>query len=106
MTVVTYFPIKAAAFSALFLGGSVITTWAPSSTKRLAVAKPIPLLPACDYCNFPFKLSHNDSLRIRYTGVDSLAVDENCSEVLIFCLFVQKMEATLDPITDTSERCT
>src|SRR5258707_6187845 len=30
----------------------------------------------------------------------SLAVDENCSGVLIFCLFVQKREAKLDPITD------
>jgi hypothetical protein len=30
----------------------------------------------------------------------SLAVDENCSGVLIFCLFVQKEEAKLDPITD------
>jgi hypothetical protein len=29
-----------------------------------------------------------------------LAVDENCSGVLIFCLFVQKREAKLDPITD------
>jgi hypothetical protein len=29
-----------------------------------------------------------------------LAVDENCSEVLIFRLFVQKREAKLDPITD------
>ena len=27
-------------------------------------------------------------------------MDENCSEVLIFCLFVQKMEAEVDPITD------
>jgi AraC-like DNA-binding protein len=27
-------------------------------------------------------------------------VDENCSGVLIFCLFVQNREATLDPITD------
>src|SRR6202140_614184 len=27
-------------------------------------------------------------------------VDENCSEVLRFCLFVQKWEAKLDPITD------
>ena len=27
-------------------------------------------------------------------------MDENCSEVLIFCLFVQKREAKLDPITD------
>jgi hypothetical protein len=27
-------------------------------------------------------------------------VDENCPGVLIFCLFVQKMEAKLDPITD------
>jgi hypothetical protein len=30
----------------------------------------------------------------------SLAVDENCSAVLIFCLFVQIGSATLDPITD------
>src|ERR1700676_4694776 len=30
----------------------------------------------------------------------SLAVDERCSGVLIFCLFVQKREAKLDPITD------
>jgi AraC-like DNA-binding protein len=29
-----------------------------------------------------------------------LAVDESCSGVLIFCLFVQKREAKLDPITD------
>ena len=29
-----------------------------------------------------------------------MAVDENCSGVLIFCLFVQKSEARLDPITD------
>jgi Cupin len=29
-----------------------------------------------------------------------LAVDEDCSGVLIFCLFVQKREVTLDPITD------
>ena len=27
-------------------------------------------------------------------------VDENCPIILIFCLFVQKMEAKLDPITD------
>ena len=27
-------------------------------------------------------------------------MDENCPEVLIFCLFVQKREAELDPITD------
>jgi AraC-like DNA-binding protein len=29
-----------------------------------------------------------------------LAMDENCSGVLIFCLFVQKMRAALDSITD------
>ena len=29
-----------------------------------------------------------------------MAVDENRSGVLIFCLFVQKREAKLDPITD------
>src|ERR1700686_1941525 len=29
-----------------------------------------------------------------------MAVDESCSGVLIFCLFVQKREAKLDPITD------
>jgi AraC-like DNA-binding protein len=29
-----------------------------------------------------------------------LAVDENCSGVLIFCLFVQNKEAKVDPITD------
>jgi len=29
-----------------------------------------------------------------------LTVDENCSRVLRFCLFVQKREPTLDPITD------
>src|SRR6202167_4852485 len=37
---------------------------------------------------------------IQYCRVDSLAVDENCSGVLFFCLFVQKREAKLDPITD------
>src|SRR5260370_27007444 len=30
----------------------------------------------------------------------SLAMDEHCSGVLICCLFVQKEEAQLDPITD------
>src|SRR5260221_12572620 len=30
----------------------------------------------------------------------SLAVDENCSAVLIVCLFVQNREDELDPITD------
>src|SRR6201987_449876 len=30
----------------------------------------------------------------------SLAVDKNCSEVLVFCLFVRNKEAKLDPITD------
>src|SRR5580658_3294900 len=34
----------------------------------------------------------------RYSRVDSLAVDENCSGVLIFCLFVQKWAVKLDPI--------
>ena len=29
-----------------------------------------------------------------------MLVDENCSGVLIFCLFVQSLEARLDPITD------
>src|ERR1700723_3056785 len=37
---------------------------------------------------------------IQYCRVDCLAVDENCSGVLIFCLFVQKIEAKLDSITD------
>ncbi len=37
---------------------------------------------------------------IRYSGVDSLAVDENCPRVLSFCLFVQIPEVKLDPITD------
>src|ERR1700721_952037 len=37
---------------------------------------------------------------IQYCRVDSLTVDENCSGVLRFCLFVQKWEAKLDPITD------
>src|ERR1700722_8240008 len=37
---------------------------------------------------------------IQYCRVDSVAVDENCSRVLIFCLFVQKREVKLDPITD------
>jgi hypothetical protein len=37
---------------------------------------------------------------IQYSKADSLAVDENCSGVLIFCLFVQKREDKLDPITD------
>src|ERR1017187_9225260 len=35
---------------------------------------------------------------IQYSKIDSLAT--NCSEVLIFCPFVQKREAKLDPITD------
>src|SRR5450755_2157352 len=37
---------------------------------------------------------------IQDSRIDSLAVDENCSGVLIFCLFVQKEESKLDPITD------
>src|SRR5579871_6546940 len=45
VTVVTFLPIKAAASFNSFSRRPVITTCAPSSTKRLAVAKPIPLLP-------------------------------------------------------------
>src|SRR5579871_6530644 len=45
VTVVTFFPIKVAASFSSFSRRPVITTCAPSSTKRLAVAKPIPLLP-------------------------------------------------------------
>src|SRR3984893_7445277 len=37
---------------------------------------------------------------IQYTRVDSLAVDENCSGVQNFCLFVQNRVTKLDPITD------
>src|SRR5258707_15488356 len=37
--------MEAAASFSSFSRRPVITTWAPSSTKRLAVAKPIPLLP-------------------------------------------------------------
>src|ERR1700690_2362264 len=37
---------------------------------------------------------------IQYCRVDSLAVDANCSGVQTFCLFVQKEESKLDPITD------
>ncbi len=47
-----------------------------------------------DECNLTFKLSHNDSLRkmcrIHFSRVDSFGADENCSGVLIFCLFVQE----------------
>jgi len=44
-TVVTFVLIEAAASFSSFSRRPVITTRAPSSTKRLAVAKPIPLLP-------------------------------------------------------------
>src|SRR3984957_11597296 len=43
---------NAASFSS-FSRRPVITTWAPSSTKRLAVAKPIPLLPPVITAIFP-----------------------------------------------------
>src|ERR1700687_1441492 len=37
---------------------------------------------------------------IQYSRIDSLAVDENCSGVLIFCPFVQREGGKLDPIAD------
>src|ERR1700722_3223652 len=52
-TVVTFFPMKAAASFSSFSRRPVITTCAPSSTKRLAVAKPIPLLPPVINAIFP-----------------------------------------------------
>src|SRR5579859_605868 len=52
-TVVTFLPIKAAASLSSFSRRPVITTCAPSSTKRLAVAKPIPLLPPVITAIFP-----------------------------------------------------
>src|SRR5689334_3534468 len=52
-TVVTFLPIKAAASFSSFSRRPVITTCAPSSTKRLAVAKPIPLLPPVITAIFP-----------------------------------------------------
>src|SRR4051794_9014326 len=45
MTVVTFLSMKAVASFSSFSRRPVITTCAPSSTKRLAVASPIPLLP-------------------------------------------------------------
>src|SRR6202161_3218234 len=45
--------MKAAASFSSFSRPPVITTWAPSSTKRLAVAKPIPLLPPVITAIFP-----------------------------------------------------
>src|SRR5579862_7731060 len=47
--------MAAASFSS-FSRRPVITTWAPSSTKRLAVAKPIPLLPPVMTATFPASL--------------------------------------------------
>src|ERR1044071_27343 len=52
-TVVTFLPIKAAASFNSFSRRPVITTCAPSSTKRLAVAKPIPLFPPVMTAIFP-----------------------------------------------------
>src|SRR6201999_4530491 len=45
VTAVTFLLMKAAASFSSFSRRPVITTCAPSSTKRLAVANPIPLLP-------------------------------------------------------------
>src|ERR1700692_3076834 len=52
-TVVTFLLMKAAASFSSFSRRPVITTCAPSSTKRLAVAKPIPLLPPVITAIFP-----------------------------------------------------
>src|SRR5579872_1775356 len=52
-TVVTFLPINAAASFNSFSRRPVITTCAPSSTKRLAVAKPIPLFPPVITAIFP-----------------------------------------------------
>src|SRR6187549_3702460 len=55
-TVVTFLLMKAAASLSSFSRRPVITTCAPSSTKRLAVAKPIPLLPPVITAIFPANL--------------------------------------------------
>src|SRR5947207_10618844 len=101
-TVVTFFPIKAAASFSSFSRRPLITTCAPSSTKRLAVANPIPLFPPV----ISFKLAHDDSLRIRYSRLDSWAVDGNCPEVHSFCLFVHNQRQTWTQLQTSSERCT
>src|SRR5262249_55309085 len=51
-----FLPIRAAASSSSFLRRPVITTCAPSSTKRFAVAKPMPLLPPVTTATFPESL--------------------------------------------------
>src|SRR3954471_10186265 len=56
MTVVTFVSMKAAASFSSFSRRPVITTCAPSSTKRLAVAKPIPLLPPVTTAILPSSL--------------------------------------------------
>src|SRR5450631_4566173 len=53
MIVVTFLFMEADASFSSFSRRPVITTWAPSSTKRLAVAKPIPLLPPVITAIFP-----------------------------------------------------
>src|SRR3954467_7875995 len=55
-TVVTFVPMKAAASANSFSLRPVITTCAPSSTKRFAVAKPMPLLPPVMTAIFPANL--------------------------------------------------
>src|ERR1700680_4431694 len=104
-TPVTFRPINLTASSSASCLRPVMKTWAPSSTNRLALASAMPLDPpvmtATLFSSFPIITPFGRCVAFsQYSRVDSLAVDENCSGVLIFCLFVQKSEAKLDPITD------
>src|SRR5579862_197583 len=69
-----------------------------------------PAVTACNDCNFPFKLSHTRSLdgcpASNTVDWSDLAVDENCSEVHYFCLFVQNWRQTWTQLQTSSTRCT
>src|SRR5580704_18727019 len=74
--------MKAAASFNSFSRRPVITTCAPSSTKRLAVAKPIPLLPPVTTAIFPANFCPLLLLIIFYPFVVSVLVVDMNSHVL------------------------
>src|SRR5438270_7857111 len=70
-TASTPFPMVLTASSSVFLLRPVMTTLAPSSCRRFAVASPMPLFPPVTTATFPSSLFMSSSLSVECSGWDS-----------------------------------
>src|SRR5215469_7597687 len=88
--------MKAAASFSSFSRRPVITTWAPSSTKRLAVASPIPLLPPVTTTTFPASLPMVLRLLFKVKGPEAGALSFACNLQAVVTLYTMYLQLASD----------